>query len=800
MQNTLLVKYTNIGQVTRLVASALILLAAGCGGSSSGDSTPGNPGGNPGEGGTGNGQSVDYEKLVPAQIDSEPLVRMEGDALSRYLKNGMRLQTSGYYLAGDGAAGGEVDFSAPPVSEDARDLPDFSDTNVHVDGVDEADTAKYDGLHWFVSYVPTSASTNFPGVQIFSTDPVSASAELVGSYPFTDTNWGSAASLYLQKDDGIATHLIAIRNQWGNIEPFLPGPTPEISDAQTFDIWPGPQNSEIRVEFIDVQSVASPQLDNALTLDGSLINSRRIGNTLYLVSRFDPWLHQLALEASLDGSREKNETLLEETSLQDILPRYRIGDNEAPLTQECYVQQSYDEHSGFYSLVNITAIDLTSQSVLDSQCISTSVDDMTMSTDALYLTASTWNTDGSVTNIHKFDLQDSAAVYAATGAVAGGLRGRAPYRVHQYQDQLRVVTSDWQENIEHRLFVLEQSGQYLNAVAELPNANRPEAIGKPGEDIYAVRFSQDQAYIVTFLQIDPLYVIDLSNPEDPKISGELEVPGFSTYIHPLNEKYLFTLGHNANGETGWSEGIKAQLIKVVDGEPLLVGDVNIGQENSSSEALYDIRALNFLPDGNGGVRVAFPVKVYARNDQDISAWQYSGLQMVELNGLDGESAAIVDQGVLIADSAGEHQWDSGYGVRRGLLHADAVFYAHNNQVWANLWGSETPPEAPVGGEPIACTEELRYGVSITVWVEGDACSAEVLLSDGDYSETLIGGAMNGTNSCVFMGAAERAGTYDVSVTKDGYMPFTSSGIRVSADACHVKTRYQFVNLWPVEPE
>ncbi|MDO3384826.1 beta-propeller domain-containing protein [Gilvimarinus sp. SDUM040013] len=770
-----------------VTAMASGLLA--CGGSSS-DAPPvtGNPGNPVGV------EPVEYEQLKPAQVDSEPLVAVAGDELSNFLKNGLRLQTMGYQFTDGESVDDTVDFSAPPASGDGGGH-DYSDTNVHVAGVDEADVAKYDGQHWFVSYVPQGTATNLPGIQIFSTEPDIPAASLVGAYSFADTEWGGAAAMYLHKDGDTASQIVALRNQWGSVTPVLPGPGLVVDFAS--EIWPGPVNSELRLEFIDVNVPSAPELSNVITIDGALINSRRIGDTLYVVSRYDPWLYNLALEHTADGARADNEQFLQQTNLDDILPGYRIGDEEHTLADSCLVQSSTDENSGFYSLVNVTAIDLASQSVIDSLCVSSGVNDMTMSADTLYLTGNSWQSDGQTTTIHKFDLTDSGAAYSATGAVRGDLRGRAPYRVHQHEGYLRVVTSDWNGELVHKLFVMEQNGQTLDAVAELPNDNRPEAIGKTGEDIFAVRFREDQAYIVTFRRIDPFYVVDLANPLDPKITGELEIPGFSDYIHPINDQYIFTLGQNVNGETGWTDGIKAQLIEVAEGVPSLVGEVNIGQQGSRSEALYDLRALSFLPDGNGGVRIAFPVKVHARSDSETSAWQYSGLQMLELVGVDANGATLEDKGVLIAEAAGSERWDSGFGARRGLLHDQAVYYAHDNQLWFAAWGSPDDPTGPVGGEPIACTEEIRYGMSVTVWAGDDPCAAQVTLRDDDYVEQVMGIA-DGHGSCVFEGAAERAGTYDLTVVLEGYITEVHSGIQVSADACHVQTRYRHINLWANE--
>ncbi|WP_197472961.1 beta-propeller domain-containing protein, partial [Oleiphilus sp. HI0123] len=87
----------------------------------------------------------------------------------------------------------------------------------------------------------------------------------------------------------------------------------------------------------------------------------------------------------------------------------------------------------------------------------------------------------------------------------------------------------------HRLHTINIDDTELNLNATIPNESAPEAIGKPGESIYSVRFDGDKAYIVTFRQIDPFYVLDLSNHDSPRVAGELELPGFSNYLHPFGD-------------------------------------------------------------------------------------------------------------------------------------------------------------------------------------------------------------------------------------------------------------------------
>jgi len=420
--------------------------------------------------------------------------------------------------------------------------------------------------------------------------------------------------IYTVSKEGETSHIAAIRNQWGNVRPFLPGrglaisrfegvlvdvavPSVDVLDAPDTSIavepnldiepaiavskiafWPGHQNSTVKVELVDVENPNNPQADWSIELDGSLIQSRKVGNTLYMVTRFDPWLKGLAYEYGDLTVREDNEKLLVDANIEALFPSYRIGKSEVPLTKNCYVQSGIQKVHGLASLVHITAIDLGAQKVISSQCLNANVEALSMSTKSLYLTGSVYKNQTSSTVIHKFDLTESGVDYAASGAVQGtvGWRSDPVFRMHEHDNQFRIVTSQWSKaGPEHQLTILEPKGKTLVEMSTLPNKANPAPIGKPREDIYSVRFEGDKAYIVTFRQTDPLYAIDLSDPKNPVVTGELEIPGFATYMHPVGEGYLFTFGQDAD-ENGRTKGLKAELIDVQGDTPEVVSSFILG--------------------------------------------------------------------------------------------------------------------------------------------------------------------------------------------------------------------------------
>jgi hypothetical protein len=194
------------------------------------------------------------------------------------------------------------------------------------------------------------------------------------------------------------------------------------------------------------------------------------------------------------------------------------------------------------------------------------------------------------TNLHAFDNTGEEAEYLASGEVKGSLLNQ--FSLDENDGYLRVVTtagSPWnQENLsETYLTVFEENGDRLDQVGQVGGLGR-------GESLYAARLLDDVAFAVTFRQIDPLYVIDLSDPTNPTVSGELKIPGVSTYLHPIGDDRLLGVGRDAT-EDGQVTGLKVSLFSVADpANPVELANWTV--DNGESVAEYDHRAFQYLPD------------------------------------------------------------------------------------------------------------------------------------------------------------------------------------------------------------
>lgn len=405
--------------------------------------------------------------------------------------------------------------------------------------------------------------------------------------------------------------------------------------------WPQALKREVNVQAVELAD-GGAALGTRLTMSGQLVASRLVGNTLFVVTSHQPALAPDLLPSS--ASQAERDAALAKLTAADALPTLRINDGPAqPLVADtdCYVQPK--NASLAVQITTITAIDLGATALpRASRCFAGGTEAAYMSPSSLYLAttryaATTTGADSTSriaypteisTDIHKFALSGLRVDYRGSGAAKGHLGWdpeRTPYRMSEYNGDLRVLTFTGQTGwalpadastpgapapSPATLTVLREraSDATLQAVATLPNAQRPAPLGHAGEQVYGVRMLADRGYLVTFRQTDPLYVLDLSNPADPRQLGELQVPGFSDHLYPMDGGLLLGVGRDAdaNGRVG---GIKVALFDVRDaGKPALLSAQTFGDRGAQTALDGSAHGINLMQRGNL-VRVALPAWV-----------------------------------------------------------------------------------------------------------------------------------------------------------------------------------------------
>ncbi|HSK97053.1 MAG TPA: beta-propeller domain-containing protein [Euzebyales bacterium] len=193
------------------------------------------------------------------------------------------------------------------------------------------------------------------------------------------------------------------------------------------------------------------------------------------------------------------------------------------------------------------------------------------------------------TEVHRFDLVEDGARYAVSGSVPGRLLNQ--WAMSEHDGDLRIATTEGgfpgDTRTHSSVRILRERGDRLRTIGHIDDLGR-------GEEIYAVRYVGDIGFVVTFRQVDPLYTLDLSDPRDPRLLGELKVPGYSSYLHPVDDDHLLGVGQNADAD-GRTTGVQVSLFDVADlTQPARVAHAALGR-NTMTDVEYDHRAFLYWP-------------------------------------------------------------------------------------------------------------------------------------------------------------------------------------------------------------
>lgn len=599
----------------------------------------------------------------------------------------------------------EVDSTADGASESSGLR--FSTTNVQETGVDESDLTKYDGRYLYVAqqtnYIlidaPTIGAggvsefvTNSNDIRILETQTSPASAVERARIPMGDQ---PVMGLYLSEnavEDEKQLTVISSKNRWS------------YSGWYDMGYWGG--TSSLEIELFDVTNPLNSNSTWSISIDGTYIDSRRIGNKVYVISRYYPHIDAYYPYPVDEVTARNNATVVDALDVNTLLPQHRLNGGTAEnhvTTEDCLIPSGGMTDDVYYPyILTVTTLDLNNPSQLNVTCMVGESSGIYASTDALYVyDQSAWNN----TVVHKFNFSNTGAVYRASGEIEGNVGWNQPHlRFSEYNDDLRVMTSDAQQT--HHLSILRETSStpsQLAVVATLPNDQQPAPIGKPNEALYGVRFLGERAYAVTFERTDPLYVLDLSNPLAPAIAGELELPGFSDYLQPLGDNLLLGVGHHAVNVDGATviQGVKVGLFDTTDiAAPQVLQEEIIGKRGTSSAASYDYHALSLLkvPDSER-YRLVLPISLndgtpeWGEGANAYYPWQASLFRFYEIDA--GVSTPTLQTtGDLVVEEATQSQnWASAYFFR-SVINGDDVHAIYGDKVWSASWNAPNEAVGP----------------------------------------------------------------------------------------------------------
>ena len=643
--------------------------------------------------------------LIPVESNSELLATVQRGFTNTLNNNIARTE--------------ELAMTAPTEQDSSESS--YTTTYTLENNVDEHDAVKYDGEHLFIAPsrsmdccfivddlvmvaeaeedIEQSDAIPEPqpepqesdrSIRILETDPENAGAAEVGTIELDNSR--TVEGLYTQDDQLVS---ISSSGWWGIYgESFA-----RVSN------WEGQTTA---LDIYDISDITAPTPQMQIEFQGGFVNSRKKGDIIYLVARHTPNIDGFDYYP-MEEAISENETLLDELSIEDILPKVSVNGVESLLVDanECLITDPDNELStadtGYPTLTLLIAVNIVDQSIANATCYLEPTDGIYVSENAIYLTQVDYRDAASRTLIHSYELSEDLT-YQGSGVAEGSLylNGDRDFRINEYEGHLRIVTTertgDSSDSIDHRLSILKLNTQELEMelVATLPNKDRPEAIGKPNEDLYGVRFMGDTAYLVTFERIDPLYVLDLSTPTDPVIAGELMVTGFSDFLHPVSDQLLMGLGQDENGLT------KLELFNVENmSSPYSLGTVTLGIEDglispdslnwSYSEARYNRHAFTYQVISDTQDRFLVPATLSFYNEQ--SGYQDEDrLYLFEINDKNTALTASINKVGYITAKRNERWYSS---RNRGVIDGDAVYYINDSSVWSTQWSNPTQQEGPL---------------------------------------------------------------------------------------------------------
>ncbi len=597
------------------------------------------------------------QQLAAIKADYEQSMGQRGRTFIRF--NGFGAKTADQAVERNGAVSGdmpaayesaaEADYAADSTGKGS----DYSETNLRDSRADEQDIIKTDGTHIF--YLPSGGTT----IYIVRAD----GAKLTVASKIERDGGGSKyydyfTGMYLYGGKLIVT----------GEESFE---TPEYTyDYFTF------------VRIYDISDVSVPQQTASYRFKGMQASSRIVGGRLIMVTQ--------------DGF---NLETFDEKDVSTFVPCYYFGNEKKYVRSDDLVLPANTCPNGY---VNVFTLKLDGADAAQPEAVSVLADGAQVyCTDTqlfLYAPQYEFNRDDSVdksrTQILSFDISGDKAVYKAKGTVDGELNDSFAIDASGGYLRLAVTEAEYgaQFRRDCRVVVLNENLEQVGATEGIAD----------GESVQSVRFMGDTAYVVTFLNTDPLFVIDLKNPEKPAVVGEVKLPGFSSYLHPVGEGLLMGIGSGGT-DSGLDGSAKVSLFDVKDPTaPKEISNLIFKESYLSS----DYKAFVDLKDGSYLVGIT----EYANDYEDFS----NSLLRIAVQ----DGALALKTRYLVGEN--EDTYDS----VRGMFIGDTVYAAATLEKW-------NYPDNPV------VFNDDGAGAGI-IPVDGENATAPVVqIEEPDYTKTVF---------------------------------------------------------------
>ncbi|WP_437278689.1 beta-propeller domain-containing protein [Sorangium sp. So ce375] len=632
--------------------------------------------------------------------------------------------------SGSSAAGGPV--SAPTAGgggEDDGAAKEYSTTNTQEADVDEADFIKNDGEHVYIL-----AHGQF---QIFDAWPA-ADIHRVASVAIE----GEPKKLFVHEKRALVYSSLSPSSSPDGEGPYYP----RAECTYGYDCEFTGDGTPLLVTELDISDLTAPAVVRTLKFSGSFLNARRIGNAVHtVVASPEPTVEGLstwpegldictlsgqgvnpstvaAVNSAYDKLVEKNIALIDAAPLDVQMPAvedtlYRDG-VAAPKSHDPFAscENFYLSNTGdgqsFLSVVSTElGTDALGQTTIVGRpgAVYATADSLYVASRHQYGQTVGWfyedgDTTPDATTIHKFALSERAApsAYLGSGVVKGRVLNQ--FALSEHEGYLRVATTTGHlpdPDTHNTVASLKQEGGELVVKGMVDHL-------APGEDIRSARFYGDVGFVVTFKKTDPLYTLDFSNPESPRVRGELKIPGFSTYMHMIDEGHVMSIGYDADdqGDFAWFQGIMLQIFDVTDLDaPTLAHKEVIGTRGSASDAATNHLAFNYFTQ-RGLLGIPMVICEGGSGGEFGDTMTFSGLLVYKVDPAEGFTSVggvphpLPDTNADPYSASCGNWWSSATSfVKRSVFMDDYVYSVSEDEIRVANIGDLATPEAIVSLVP-----------------------------------------------------------------------------------------------------
>lgn len=593
-------------------------------------------------------------------------------------------------------------------AEGIAPAPPYSKTNVQVEGVDEADIVKTDGTYIFtLSGNSLTISQGYP----------SSEAQLISKTKLEQDSTASFSPQEMFIDGDFVLVFSQSYRQIGEEEPFV-GTGGSGAPAPPGTIMPYPYWRSMSTTVLQLWNTANkqqPVLAKTAEFEGGYASSRKINSQVFFVLTSYPqyWLwgeQPVPLEGTeqiIPVYREKTGSLSDSDAFEPVARCNAIG-YLPPVRAQNFIT------IGSFAMNNPGA-EIQKQTVVGSG------ENVYASQTNLYVASTQWDYQDPTTiepvnnvvrpfiegkqftQIHKFSLLNNQVSYLGSMKAPGHILNQ--FSMDEFENHFRIATTigevwNEQQKSTNNVYIFDDARNQVGKLEDLA----------PGEKIYSVRFMEKKGYMVTFKKVDPLFVIDLAEPSNPRVLGKLKIPGYSDYLHPFDETHIIGIGKEAIDaeqslidqrtlDFAWYQGLKIALFDVSDvANPKEMYKTVIGDRGTESEALHDHKA--FLFDREKQLLV-IPVTLAEISPEQRAAWEesqnqrgmppygeftFQGAFVYNLsleNGFQLKGRITHDDSGQQALKSGHYYGDYGTTIRRSLYIENVLYTVSDNKIKLN---------------------------------------------------------------------------------------------------------------------